>query len=438
MSRIQTTRSRLVAGVAALGAASLALTGCTAGGGGGGDDSTITVMWASNELSEEQIAAFEEENPDLTVEFIEFDFTRLNAMITAGDAPDVVRGNPSANLFARGLATNLDDFVAGSEAIQEDDLLPVNDAWRWDGTTRGQGNLYGIVKDWSPDTTIWQNSALFDSAGVEPLSLTEASDWDEVLAKATELKDAGVEYPLGIEWQWGVINVVQNMVAQQGGDFFNEDFTEIDLGSPEAQRAIQWLIDFGDSGVGPTSLNPLTDGYDLPVFASGRMATTVTGYWMGGGLQGQDAAAVAETSTLAPAPTYGERISPVAGGVGGWIPEGSDNKDGAWRFMEYYMAGAPAEERAATGWGLPSLQSLWDLLPADEPYQQQAIETATAEIPYVTVLPDSPYATFEQLNEVVDRHLQQALQGEMDAAEVGAAAEEEINTLLAQGKDQLG
>ena len=65
------------------------------------------------------------------------DQTRLNASLTAGDPPDLVRGSPNPNLFARGLAEPLDDFIAESEIITADDLLPVNDLWRWDGSTSG-------------------------------------------------------------------------------------------------------------------------------------------------------------------------------------------------------------------------------------------------------------------------------------------------------------
>lgn len=170
--------------VAALTIGGLLMTGCSANSttstsasnatqsAASNEATTVTVMYAGNEFSKKDIAAFEQANPTIKVNFIEFDQTRLNAMLTAGDPPDLVRGNPSANLFARGLATPLDDFVKNSTVIKADDLESVNDAWRYDGKVRGQGKLYGIVKDWSPDLTIWQNQGVFDKAGVKPLSTT--------------------------------------------------------------------------------------------------------------------------------------------------------------------------------------------------------------------------------------------------------------------------
>ena len=98
----------MAAAAAMLTVGALALAGCSSSGGesvSADEDQTISVMYASNELSPEQIKAFEDENPNIKVEFIEFDQTRLNTMLAAGDPPDFVRGAPSANTFAKGLAT---------------------------------------------------------------------------------------------------------------------------------------------------------------------------------------------------------------------------------------------------------------------------------------------------------------------------------------------
>ncbi|GAA1972164.1 extracellular solute-binding protein [Microbacterium pumilum] len=434
-------RIRLAASAFALTTA-VVLAGCTAGSGAGGASAdgvtTVTVMYATNEFTPEYIAQFEDENPDIKIEFLEYDENRLNAMLTAGDPPDFVRGSPSANLFARGLAAPLDDYIASSDVIKEGDLLPVNDLWRWDGTKQGDGDRYGIVKDFSPDNTLWQNEALFEAAGVEPLSTTEPADWDDVLATAEALKPSGVEFPLGIEWQWGIAGILTAMVQQQGAEVFSEDLTEIDLDTPEALRAIQWFIDYGKAEVGPTSLNPLADNQDAPSYLAEKMAVTKDGFWFGGNLASEDGATVAATSSLAPAPTFGERISPVLGGVGAWIPEGSNAKDQAWKVMEYFMAGQPAIDRASSGWGLPSLESLWENIPAEEPYQQQAIELAKEEVQYIVPLQDSPYITATQWNGILDREIQAGIQGTKTAEQIADAVQTEVNVLLAQGKDQLG
>jgi multiple sugar transport system substrate-binding protein len=440
MSKFTRTRTRAALAAGAIVTAGvLALSGCTAGhSGGGGGVTTITVMYATSEFSKKQVEAFEAENPDIKITFLEYDDNRLNAMLTAGDPPDLVRGKPQANLLARGLATPLDDYVAKSKVIKKSDLLPVNDLWRWDGKQRGKGKLYGLVKDFSPDTTFWQNEAAFKAAGVEPLSTTEPASWDTILEDGKKLKAAGVELPVGVEWQWGIGGIVQEMVEQQGGTIFNKDLTKADLTSPEAIRAIQWLIDYGKAGIGPTSLNPLAVGQDAPSFISGKMAATMDGYWFGANLTAKEAATVAATSTLAPAPTWGKRISAVAGAVGAWIPEASKHKDAAWRVMEYFIGGQPAIDRAKSGWGLPALQSMWKYLPSEQPYQKQAIAVAKKEMDYVVPLQDSPYLSMDQWNSELDKAIQSGIEGEATAQEIGKRVQDRMNTLLAQGKDQLG
>lgn len=432
----------MAAAAALLTVGALALAGCSASGGesvSADEDQTISVMYASNELSPEQIAAFEDENPNIKVEFIEFDQTRLNTMLAAGDPPDFVRGAPSANTFAKGLATALDDYVAESKVITEDELLPINNNWRWDGKKSGVGSLYGIVKDWSPDATIWQNTALFEQAGVEPLSTTEPVSWDELLDVAKELKAGGAKHGLGVEWAWGLAAPMFTMILQQGGTIYNADLTEADFTSPEAQRAFQWFVDYAKADVGPTSLNPLPDGSDMNVFGTGEMATTMDGFWFGGGFTGDEFAGLRDTISMAPAPTFDERVSPsFNGGIGAWIPSASKHKDAAWKFMEYFMAGQPAIDRAKSGWGVPSLKSLLDYVPSDFPYQTQSLETAKGEFEFNTLLPDSPYIQAQAWIDTIDAQLQAVIKGEKTTAEATQTVEDEINKLLAQGKDQLG
>ncbi|MBK4348646.1 ABC transporter substrate-binding protein [Lacisediminihabitans changchengi] len=429
-------RMGLAAGALTIAVAA-ALTGCAASTPSNAS-STVTVMWASNEFTPAYIKDFEQKNPKIKIKFIEYDENRLNAMETAGNPPDLVRGSPSANLFARGLAAPLDGYLAKSKVLKTADLESVNNLWRWNGKTRGTGKIYGIIKDYSPDATIWQNTANFDKAGVAPLSTSTPASWDAVLDTAKQLKAKGIELPLGIEWQWGIGGEFQTMVEQQGGHIFNTALTKAQIDTPEGLRAIQWLIDYGKAGVGPTTLNPLADGQDAPSFMNGKMASTMDGFWFGGNLATADGATVAKTAQLVPAPTYGKRISPVLGGVGGWIPEASKNKDAAWKVMEYFMAGKPAVDRASSGWGLPALKSLWKLIPDKESYQKQAVELAKTEVKYVVPLQDSPYISFSQWNGLLDKELQNAIKGGETAKQVASSLQTQMNTLLVQGKDQLG
>ncbi|MFC9689271.1 ABC transporter substrate-binding protein [Kribbella sp. NPDC056951] len=426
------------------------LSGCNAGSsgtssgqGGSGGTVTLTVMYNNNELTKEHVADFEAKNPGVKINFLQTDPTRLNAMLAAGNPPDFVRGAAvgSANLNARGLATDLTPYLDKSAVLKKDDLLAVNDGFRWDGSKIGQGPYYGLVKDWSQDATLWYNSALFDQVKVPHLSATEPIGYDELLAigKRLTIRSGGktTVHGLGLEWAWNLFAPMATMILQQGEQLYTDDLAEVDFTTPAARRAFSWYVDFARAGAGPTSLTPLPDGSDLSTFLAKRMAITQDGYWYGGNFVKESA--LQSVIRMAPAPRMGDqRISPTYAGVGAWIPAKSKHKDEAWKLMEYFMAGPPAEERAKSGWGLPALKSLLPKLPQELPYQKQAYDVAQAELQFAKPLPDTPYATVDTWNLTLDKNLQQVLKNQTTVDNACQAITKELNKVLKQGKEQIG
>jgi multiple sugar transport system substrate-binding protein len=438
------TGSALAAG-GALGVPLLSACDASSDGDSSGDGKTVTltVMYKNNELKKEHIADFEAKHPGIKISFIEFDETRLNAMLASNEPPDFVRapavGSAANNL--QGLTTALDPYLEKSTVLKKDNLLPVNDSFRWDGERTGQGPYYGISKDWSQDATLWYNRALFEEAGIQPLSTTEPISYDELLEIAKKLtrKSGGKTqvYGLGVEWAWGLSSPIFMMILQQGGQVYNADLTETDMTTPQALRALTWYVDFAKAGVGPTSLDPAPDGADLSLFLARRMAITQDGYWYGGNFV-EESDEIKNNVAMAPAPVMGDkRISPTYVGWGAMIPAKARHKDEAWKLMEYFMAGPPSEERAKSGWGLPSLKSQLSLLPQELPYQKQAYQTTQAELEYAGQLPDSPYMTGGGWGPVLDKHVTRAIKKEITVDAACKAITDEINKLLKQGKDQI-
>ncbi|MFI0446505.1 ABC transporter substrate-binding protein [Actinomadura sp. 6N118] len=439
------SRRRLLAGAAAAAgsvAAGPLLSGCNAGSSGGGSV-TLTAMFGPEDLPKETIADFETKNPDIKISFLQHDAARLNAMLASGNPPDITIGAAvgSANTNARGLATDLTPYLEKSQVLKKDDLHAVNDSFRWDGGKIGQGGYFGIIKDWSQDATLWYNTALFDQAKVPYLSDSQPMSYDELLAVAKRLTvkqgDTTKVFGLGLEWAWSLYAPMAAMVLQQGAQLYNADLTEVDFTTTAARRAFGWYVDFAKAGVGPTSLNPLPDGSDVSTFSAKRMAITQDGYWFGGNFIKESA--LNGDIRMAPAPLMGDkRISPCYTGQGAWIPAKAKHKDEAWKFMEYFMAGRPAQERAKSGWGLPSLKSLLPKLPQDLPYQKQAHKVAQSELQYLAPLPDSPYVTTDAWNATLDKHLQRVIKNKQTVDAACAAVTDEINKLLKQGKERIG
>ncbi|MBA2396059.1 MAG: sugar ABC transporter substrate-binding protein [Ktedonobacteraceae bacterium] len=444
------TRRRFLATSAALvgsaAGASTLLSACDASSSGtssGGSAVTLTVMYQSNEFSPAYVKEFEKLNPGIKIKFLEYDATRLNAMLAAGTPPDFIRAGAvgSANANARGLALALDPYLEKSSVLKKDDLLPINAAWRWDGKQTGQGPYYGISKDWSQDATLWYNQMLLDKAKIPAPSSTEPMTYDQLFSiaqKLTTRQGGKVQvYGFGPEWQWGIASSIFTMITQQNGKIYNSDLTQIDFTTPEAQKALTWYVNYMQANIGPSSLNPLSESSDGPVFLGNRMAITQDGYWFGGNIYTATADLKA-SARLAPAPQMGpNRFSPAYAGIGAWIPNASKHKDEAWKLMEYFMAGTPGHDRAKSGWGIPSLKSLLSEMPQVLPYQQEAYKSMQNELNHVGLLPDSPYSTIANYETIIDKYLEQAAKKQISVTTASQKITDEANKLLQQGKQQL-
>jgi multiple sugar transport system substrate-binding protein len=172
---------------AALGATVLLATAC--GGDSGGDDGEVTIRfsWWGDEdraaLTEEAVAAFEEANPDITVDTdsIDFDayFDRLSTEAAAGDEPDVITmgGAYPSEYAERGVLLDLAEVSDHLDLSTLDEGALSNG--EWDGVNYGVptgANTFSLVA----------NPALFDEAGVD-LPDDDTWDWDDYVELAEEI-----------------------------------------------------------------------------------------------------------------------------------------------------------------------------------------------------------------------------------------------------------
>ena len=50
------------------------------------------------------------------------------------------------------------------------------------------------------------------------------------------------------------------------------------------RKAIEWFVNYEQSDIGPSSLDPAPDKWDGPFFLNKRMAIMMSGYWFGGNI----------------------------------------------------------------------------------------------------------------------------------------------------------
>ena len=447
------TRRSLLKGVGAVAGAAgaAALVGCSSGGGGSSTPSkvsaikpgTLTIMSPTGEIASSSIAAFQKAYPQLKVTLINSDPTRLNAMLAAGNPPDLVRDagtDVTPYIASQGLALNLDSYFEQSTVLKPSDILPVNDVWKWDGKQQGQGSRYGIAKDWSQDAMWWYNTEIWAAAGLAPRAPDTPVTYDELLANAKEMTKTahGKTSVYGLWYVTPNIDYIAGMVATAGGRIISEDLTTVDFSSPEARQALTWIVNAGKEGLGYSVVNPPAD-WDGPELLSGKQAMANQGYWFTGYAASTNPAYETKLQFNA-APLLGStRISPTYGAVGYWIPVKAANPGASFAWLEWYCGGAGAKARIAAGDGLPSLHSLLPLLPQQIAFDKNSVATQENELNYFKVVQvASPYAQNTAINTTLTKDFPAAISGGLSVGALADKLTTDVNAVLAAGKKSLG
>lgn len=253
-----TTKTLRAAALALAGA--LALTACGSGGGsddggGSGDGDTLTFMFrgGADEKAAYQAAIdkFTEDTGvkvQMTVTDADQYATKLQAAVSGNKVPDVFYIE-QANLqsyVASGVLLDITDQVEEA-GVDLDNIWEYGvDSYRFDGTLQGtpEGRLYGLPKDVGP-FAFGYNKTMLEAAGIPlpdpdvPLSLDEFRDIAKQLTTDTDGDGAVDQWGTGLNVQWNL----QSMVWSNGGDWTNEDLTEVTVDTPEFAEALQYFAD---------------------------------------------------------------------------------------------------------------------------------------------------------------------------------------------------
>jgi len=448
------SRRSLIAGAGALAGSAAAMPLLSACGGTVGSSSstakvqdvkpgTLTIMSPTGEITDDFVKGFEKAYPQLKITQINTDPTRLNAMLAAGNPPDLVRDagtDVTPYIASQGLALNLDAYFEQSSVIKESDIMPVNNVWKWDGKAQGTGSRYGIAKDWSQDAMWWSDTQVWANAGLAARKPTDPITYDELLdaAKTMTKTSGGKTSMYGLWYVTPDIDRIAAMVATAGGRIISEDLSTVDFSSAEAQQALAWIVDAAKQGLGYSVTNPSPD-WDGPEMFAGKQATACQGYWYTGFTE-TTAPAFESKLQFNAAPVLGStRISPTFGAVGYWIPAKAKNPGASFAWLEWYCGGAGAKQRISAGDGLPSLHSMLSLLPQRNDFERTVIATQNNELDYIEVVQvASPYALNTAINTTLAKDFPQAITGDLSVGKLADLLTTDVNAVLAAGKKALG
>lgn len=408
-----------------------------------GGKTKVTVMHQRNEFSEDQQKQFETDNPDIAIEFVQSDMTNLFAMAAAGNPPDLfrVQAPDVPQMLARNMLLDLSPYFQTSKVIKLDDLAPANNYYKANSPTSvGEGKIYGMVKDWSPDLTLYAYKKAFADAKVDLPDASKALTYAEIgeLAKSLTKKEGdrtarwGVGYPT--EW---LDRIMMTLLAEKGMKLYSDDFTKMNLvGNDEARKMAQFFFDLGKSNYTPNPLNPSPSwiGED---FTKGNMGLIQYGYWFSAMAESD---VTKDNVVMLPAPTWsGKRSDPTITATGMVMSRTAKNPEAAWKVFEWYNGGKPAIDRFGSGWGVPALVSKYDLLPKATPFQQQAKTVLQGELEYAKqAVQFNPYLGSTTFGTVWAKHYEAALRGQNSFDDMLQNVEKEINAAIQDGKDKIG
>ncbi len=309
-------------------------------------------------------------------------------MMAAGQPPDIWRTQaPLIPQWAkRGQLLNLDKYFNASDLIRPAQLTPANNYYRYKNGKTGVGPRYGMVKDWSPDETVWIRTDLFKQTGIHIPGPTDKWTYEDLWEIALKLrkKNKSLKWILDVadSYHW-IDRHIMVQLASIGKSLYPKDFSRINLtNNPAAMEAFHYSFRYSQHkfDLGPENAN--ADGWSGPGFVSGKIAMTQYGYWFLGMIS-DSGGDVVKNSRLLAAPRWkgGKHLDPTITATGWVISARTKNPDAAWEVFEWYMGGKPARDRAGIGWGVPAQRSLFDQLPTTTAVQRNAKKTLLHELP---------------------------------------------------------
>lgn len=283
---------KLIAGVAA-GALALTLAAC--GGTQGGADSGTTdsaggevdvVTWWSAGSEKEGLDAlvgvFNEQNPD--TKFVNQAVSggggsqakqKLAADLAAKNPPDTYQGHAGAELSADIAAGYLEDVSGLYDEFELRDAFPADLVDR----LTVNGKIYSIPSNIHRANVVWVSKAALDKAGID--SSAAPATIDAWLADMQKLRDAGVQYPLGVGMAWTQLELLESvLIADLGPD----DYTNLmngDLAWDDAKVKVAFdhfdkLMKFADPSLFAEDWEPAMKGV---IANDGTQAYSVMGDW---------------------------------------------------------------------------------------------------------------------------------------------------------------
>lgn len=384
------------------------------------DDGTTTITvgtWA-DESFDAAVELFNEKYPDINVELQLADIedhhdALLTRLAAGGEVPDVafIEIDYISNLASRGGFVDLNQEPYNAK--QYEDILV---EYPFTQATTETGELVAMPTDIAPATIFYRHDRL-EEIGLDIDDINTFEDWVE----------AGEKFAASGENRWllaDAAHVYEMMINGSDTDrYFDEDGNLV-INSERFVNAFQTTQEIREAGLDAQISAWGNEWFE--VLNGGQVLMQPKGAWLGGHLREWIAPETAGKWRAADLPEGYE--GPWGGSFAG-IPESSDNKEAAWKFIEFM---ATNEEVQWSNFEIadmyPSIESLYDREEFDEPidfYGGQKVRRLWADtLQDITGIRTSPY------DNLIEDFITSALSEVLEDGEDPATALEEAEELI--------
>ncbi|MBE0698372.1 MAG: extracellular solute-binding protein, partial [Anaerolineaceae bacterium] len=334
----------------------------------------LTIMGPATEILDQDLDGFKEKYPGMQTERIDPDPARLKDQLAAGTPPDIIRtdGADLQSLLLRNVALDLTGYFATSSLLKEDDFAPSCEYYHV------KGKWYGLPKDWSPDFSFYMNTTLASAGEVSLPPFDKSITYADLFNLARMLTKKEGENILVAGYGYEQSFFARQLMAillEEDQTLYSEDFSKVIIRDNEiVMDVLKGFADLSKEGSTWSPLNPCPT-WPGQEFINGTEAIAGYGYWYHAMLNtpAEDAKVDGKSAAFFPAPTWtGKKtVNPTIGGSGYIGARDSKNPAASWAFLEWYLGDRPAQERAASGWGVPALKSLYVKMPQANDFQKQ-------------------------------------------------------------------
>ncbi|GAA3666667.1 extracellular solute-binding protein [Microbacterium marinilacus] len=352
-------RTRVAAGLASLIVAGAALAGCSSQGGGSSvelsdadldaalEEGGEITYWGWNSSAEDQVAAFEDAYPNVTVKYTNTGGggshnLKLQNAVTAGS------GGPDVSQLEYHI---LPQFILGESLLDLsaagfDELAGDYTDSTWGYVSQYDG-VWGLPQDAGP-------MALFYNADVyEEHGLTVPTTWDEFAEQAAALRAADPD--AAIAGDFGEPSFTTSMIRQAGGKPFSVEGTEvtIDLQDEGTTRWTEVWNPLIEDDLLDTTTATWSDEW-FTALGDGSIASVISGAWMAGVLE-SSVPDGAGSWRVAPMPTYdGDDATSEMGGSSHVVMKDSDNPALVAAFVRWLSNDPESVDIFMSSGGFPS------------------------------------------------------------------------------------